>query len=105
MAKKTVHDAVVAAFIPANERDAYDANVDALLARNRLLALIEDARKEEKISKKELALRAGLDAASVRRLLSAETANPTSETIIRLFSALHMKLDAVRADGTRLSIV
>ena len=105
MAKKTTHNAVLAALIPADERDAHQARVDALVARNRFLEVIEELRISEDMTKLELASRAGLDYASVRRLLTAKTANPTADTIIKLMSALGVKLDAVLPGGKHLSIV
>jgi hypothetical protein len=65
-----------------------------LVARNRALEVLEKERQVQKVSKKVLADRAGLDYASVRRLLTSTTANPTSETMLRLFSALQIRVQA-----------
>ncbi len=102
---KSAHTMALNALVPASEREQFDRSVQALVARNRMLQIIEDSRVFEKISKHDLAEKAGLDPASVRRLLTAETANPTSETIVRLMSALDVKLEAVLPNGERLSII
>lgn len=57
--------------------------VQALLARNALLTVLETARSEQGLTKAELASRAGLEASSVRRLLTSKTANPTTENAVR----------------------
>lgn len=77
----------------------------ALVARNKLLGTLEAVREEQKISKKDLAERAGLEASSVRRLLTAETANPTTENAFLLLSAMGIKLEAVLPSGSRVEIV
>jgi DNA-binding phage protein len=99
------HDAALAALIPSDERADYDRRVKALVARNKLLATLESVRESEKISKKDLADRAGLDASSVRRLLTAETANPTTENAFLLLDAMGIKLEAVLPSGSRVDIV
>jgi DNA-binding phage protein len=99
------HDAALAALIPSAERGDYDRRVKALVARNKLLATLESVRESEKISKKDLADRAGLDASSVRRMLTAETANPTTENAFLLLSAMGIKLEAVLPSGSRVDIV
>jgi DNA-binding phage protein len=99
------HDAALTALIPGDERADYDRRVKALVARNRLLATLESVRESEKISKKDLANRAGLDASSVRRMLTAETANPTTENAFLLLSAMGIKLEAVLPSGSRVDIV
>jgi ribosome-binding protein aMBF1 (putative translation factor) len=102
---QTAHDAALTALIPADQREDYDRVVETLIARNRMLEVIEGAREREDLTKKELADRAGLDASSVRRLLTSKTGNPTSETTVRLLSALRIKLEAVLPSGDRIPIV
>lgn len=99
------HDAALTALIPNDERADYDRRVKALVARNKLLVTLESVRESEKISKKDLADRAGLDASSVRRLLTAETANPTTENAFLLLGAMGIKLEAVLPSGSRVDIV
>ncbi|HET9676704.1 MAG TPA: helix-turn-helix transcriptional regulator [Solirubrobacterales bacterium] len=106
MAKpRTPHDVALDDLIPGEERADYDRRVKALIARNTLLATLESAREAEKISKKDLADRAGLDASSVRRMLTAETANPTAESAFLLLSAMDIKLEAILPSGSRIEIV
>jgi ribosome-binding protein aMBF1 (putative translation factor) len=102
---RTAHDAALTGLIPSHEKANYDRRVKALVARNKLLSTLESVREAEKISKKDLADRAGLDASSVRRLLTAETANPTTENAFLLLSAMDIKLEAVLPSGSRVDIV
>ena len=99
------HNAALAALIPSDERADYDRRVKALVARNKLLTTLESVRESEKISKKDLADRAGLDASSVRRMLTAETANPTTENAFLMLGAMGIKLEAVLPSGSRVNIV
>jgi DNA-binding phage protein len=106
MAKaRTTHDAALSALIPPEEKAAYDRRVKALVARNKLLTTLESAREAEKISKKTLAERAGLDASSVRRMLTAETANPTTENAFLLLDAMGIRLEAVLPSGSRVFLI
>jgi DNA-binding phage protein len=102
---RTAHEAALARLIPGEEKARYDRRVEALVARNKLLSMLEAVREEANLSKKELADRAGLDASSVRRLLTAETANPTTENAFLLLSAMGIKLEAVLPSGARVGIV
>jgi ribosome-binding protein aMBF1 (putative translation factor) len=102
---RTAHDAALAGLIPSDEKAGYDRRVKALVARNKLLSTLEDAREEANLSKKDLAERAGLDASSVRRMLTAETSNPTTENAFLLLSAMGIKLEAVLPSGARVAIV
>jgi hypothetical protein len=106
MAKPPIaHDAALSSLIPNAERGSYERRVKALVARNKLLTTLESVRESERISKKDLADRAGLDASSVRRLLTAETANPTTENAFLLFGAMGIKLEAILPSGSRVEIV
>jgi transcriptional regulator with XRE-family HTH domain len=64
--------------------------MDAELA---LLAALEQVRESLHISKEELATRMGRKRESVSRLLTAEEANPTLETLTQLLSALGIVAD------------
>jgi DNA-binding phage protein len=97
--------AAIDALVPSNDRASYEAKVAALLARNTMLDVIEKQRGERQMSKKELAERAGLEASAVRRVLTAKTANPTSENMFRLMGALDIHLEAVTPSGKRVSLV
>jgi len=103
--ERTTHDAALDVLIPEDRRDEYKRRVEMLVARNQLVEVIEECRKKEGATKRDLAERAGLDRASVRRMLTAKTANPTAETTFRLFSALGIRLEAVLPDGGRVRIV
>lgn len=106
MAKaQTAHDVAVSSLVPSDQRADYDRRVKALLARNKLLSTLESVRESQQISKKDLAERAGLDASSVRRMLTAETANPMTENAFLLLSAMGIKLEAVLPSGSRVEIV
>jgi DNA-binding phage protein len=101
----TPHDAALDALIPADRREKYNRKVEMLLARNELLGLLEDVREAGGTTKRELAHLAGLEEASVRRQLTAKTANPTTETAFRMLAALGIKLEAVLPGGKRVRIV
>lgn len=79
--------------------------VQALLARNALLTALETARADQDLTKAELASRAGLEASSVRRLLTSNTANPTTENAFRLMAAMGIKLEATLPSGERIELV
>jgi DNA-binding phage protein len=102
---RTPHDAALGALIPPEEKENYDRRVKVLVARSKLLTTLESVRESEKISKKTLAERAGLDASSVRRLLTAETANPTTENAFLLLDAMGITLEAVLPSGNRVSLI
>jgi transcriptional regulator with XRE-family HTH domain len=67
-----------------------------------LIQAIEDARERLHISKEELATRTGKRRESVSRLLNAEAANPTLDTVSELLAALGVTADVTlrkSADG------
>ena len=103
--KLTPHDMALAALVPDDEREEFDRGVEVLIARNRALEILEKERRAQKVSKRVLADRAGLDYASVRRLLTSDTANPTTETMLRLFSALHIHVQAKLPSGRVVGLV
>ena len=106
MAKKTADDAArKLLFKSEDEREAHAMAVQALLARNALLTALETARAEQGLTKAELASRAGLEASSVRRLLTSKTANPTTENAFRLMAAMGIKLEATLPTGQRIGLV
>jgi ribosome-binding protein aMBF1 (putative translation factor) len=106
MAKKTADDtARELLFKSASDREAHAMALQALLARNALLTTLETARAEQGLTKAELATRAGLEASSVRRLLTSKTANPTTENAFRLMAAMGIKLEATLPTGERIELV
>lgn len=70
-----------------------------------MLEVIDSAREAQNIDKTQLAHLAGLEPSSVRRLLTAKTANPTTENAFRLLAAVGVGLEAVLPSGERVSIV
>jgi transcriptional regulator with XRE-family HTH domain len=106
MAKKTADDAARELLLKSeSDRKAHTLAVQALLARNALLTALETARAEQGLTKAELASRAGLEASSVRRLLTSKTANPTTENAFRLMAAMGIKLEATLPTGERFELV
>ncbi len=106
MAEKTADDAARELLLQSeSERKAHAMTVQALLARNALLTALETARAEQGLTKAELAARAGLEASSVRRLLTSKTANPTTENAFRLMAAMGIKLEATLPTGERIELV
>lgn len=105
MAKKTADDAAMHLLFSESEREAHAMAVQALLARNALLTALETARAEQGLTKAELASRAGLEASSVRRLLTSKTANPTTENAFRLLAAMGIKVEATLPTGERIDLV
>jgi DNA-binding phage protein len=106
MAKKTADDAArELLFKSESDREAHAMAVQALLARNALLTTLETARAEQGLTKAGLAARAGLEASSVRRLLTSKTANPTTENAFRLMAAMGIKLEATLPTGERIELV
>lgn len=87
------------------ERDEHALRVRSLLARNALLTALETARAEQGLTKAALAALAGLEPSSVRRLLTSQTANPTTENAFRLMAAMGIELEATLPNGERVKIV
>jgi DNA-binding phage protein len=105
MTERTAHAVIEDILLGEDGRNVYNQNVQALLARNALLAVLETSRTAEGISKTELAKRAGLDASSVRRLLTSKTANPTTDNAFRLMAAMGIKLEATLPSGKRVPLI
>lgn len=68
------------------------------LARKRIdqidtvIRVLDDRRTELKLSKAELARRAGVKPEAIRRLFSSEKPNPTLSTLVALAGALDLEL-------------
>jgi len=105
MAKKNADTVARELVLSKTEREAHAIAVQALIARNTLLTALETARAEQGLTKAELALCAGLEASSVRRLLTSKTANPTTENAFRLMAAMGIKLEATLPTGERIELV
>jgi len=105
MAKNTAHQAAVNALLSETERAEYARRVQALRSRNTLLAMLETTRETQGMTKRALASRAGLEASSVRRLLTSATANPTTDNAFRLMAAMGIALEAKLPTGERVQLV
>ena len=80
----------------AEYRDAYDRARSSIDEVDRIVGAIENRRIALGISKAELARRVGVAPESVRRLLSAEHANPTLSTVVSLATVLDLDIVAVK---------
>jgi plasmid maintenance system antidote protein VapI len=87
------------------ERAEHARRVLALRSRNTPLTVLERTREQQGISKRALAERAGLEASSVRRLLTSETANPTTDNAFRLMAAMGISLEATLPSGERVQLI
>jgi transcriptional regulator with XRE-family HTH domain len=105
MARKTAHAAAEKLLLSESDRATHARTVQALLARNALLDALETARAEQGLTKAQLASLAGLDASSVRRLLTSKTANPTTDNAFRLMAAMGIRLEAILPTGERIELV
>jgi transcriptional regulator with XRE-family HTH domain len=105
MPGKTAHEAAVDALLSEAERAEYARRVQALRSRNALLTMLEAAREAQGMTKRALAGRAGLEASSVRRLLTSATANPTTDNAFRLMAAMGITLEATLPTGERVQLV
>jgi transcriptional regulator with XRE-family HTH domain len=105
MAKNTAHQAAVNALLSETERAEYARRVQALRSRNTLLTMLETTRETQGMTKRALASRAGLEASSVRRLLTSATANPTTDNAFRLMAAMGIALEAKLPTGERVQLV
>ncbi|MFN8632729.1 MAG: helix-turn-helix transcriptional regulator [Chloroflexota bacterium] len=74
-------------------RAEYERSRDSIIAMRRLLQAIDSAREEAGLSKSDLARRIGASPATVRRLFTSPTANPTLKTVVDLFGALDLELE------------
>ena len=101
----SAHQAALASLLTPEERADYRRRRQALLSRQRSLEVLEIARTQGNLTKKALADKAGLDPSSVRRVLTAEAANPTAENMFLLMGAAGVKVEAVLPSGKRVSIV
>lgn len=102
---KSAHTTVKALLLTPAEQAEQASLVQALLARNALLTALESAREQQGMSKAKLAWRAGLEASSVRRMLTSETANPTTSHAFRLMAAMGIALEAILPSGERVAII
>ena len=105
MPKKTAHQAAINALLSEDERAEHALRVQALQARNAMLTVLETTREAQGMTKRALADRAGLEASSVRRLLTSATANPTTDNAFRLMAAMGIALEAKLPSGETVELV
>lgn len=75
----------------ADYRDAYEHARERISEIDAIIRALDDRRAELKLSKAELARRAGVQPEAIRRLFSAERPNPTLSTLVALSDALNLK--------------
>ena len=73
-------------------REQYERTFRTTVEIRHLLQAIEAERERAGLTKAELARRAGTNPAALRRLLTAETSNPTLRTLLAVFDALGLEL-------------
>jgi DNA-binding phage protein len=105
MPKQSAHQSALNALLSEPERAEHDRRVQALRARNALLTALEATREQQGMTKRALADRAGLEASSVRRLLTSQTANPTTDNAFRLMAAMGISLQATLPTGEHVQLV
>jgi transcriptional regulator with XRE-family HTH domain len=105
MPKQSAHQSALGALLSEPERAEHARRVLALRSRNTLLTVLETTRAQQGITKRALAERAGLEASSVRRLLTSQTANPTTDNAFRLMAAMGISLEATLPTGERVQLV
>lgn len=75
-------------------REAYDDAERRIRQVDELVRALDDARERRGMTKAELARRAGMTPEVVRRLFTAEGANPTAATLVALADVLDVELIA-----------
>jgi len=80
-------------------RDEYERSYRHALFLRRLLQQLEAERVQAGITKTELAHRVGVNPSAMRRLLTAETSNPTLKTMLGVFDALGLEFSLTPSKG------
>jgi len=75
-------------------RQAYEDAASRIRQVDELVRALDEARERQGMTKAELARRAGMAPEAVRRLFTAEGANPTAATLIALADALEVEVVA-----------
>ena len=81
-------------------RERYERKVKSIVAVRRLLQLIDAERERIGLTKSALARKIGVSPATVRRLFTSPTSNPTLKTIVDLFIALDLEFEVRPGDST-----
>jgi ribosome-binding protein aMBF1 (putative translation factor) len=82
-------------------RERYERKFKSALAVRRMLQMIDSERERTGLSKSDLARMIGVSPATVRRLFTSPTSNPTLKTVVDLLSALDLGIEVRPRDGTR----
>jgi ribosome-binding protein aMBF1 (putative translation factor) len=85
-------------FPDAAARERHARKVRGIVAVRRMLQLIDAERERAGLSKADLARKIGVSPATVRRLFTSPTSNPTLRTIVDLFLALDLDFQVQRRD-------
>jgi ribosome-binding protein aMBF1 (putative translation factor) len=75
------------------DQEQYRRTRESTMAIRRVLQVIDVERERAGLSKSELARRIGASPATVRRLFTSPSANPTLKTIVDLFDALEVDME------------
>lgn len=73
-------------------REAYEEARERISQIDTVIRALDERRGQLNLTKAELARRAGIKPEAVRRLFSAETPNPTLNTLVSLAAALDLEL-------------
>jgi len=73
-------------------REAYEQTRERIDQIDRVIRALDERRNELKLTKADLARRAGVKPEAIRRLFSAEKPNPTLSTLVALAGALDLEL-------------
>lgn len=90
--KKTFEQMIAEMKADPLRRHAADADIFRHKLSVAMMDLIETARVEKGLSKADLARAAGLNPASVRKILTSPSANPRLSTLIEFANALDCEL-------------
>ena len=85
-------------------RKRYERKLRSIVAVRRVLQMIDAERERAGLSKSALARTIGASPATVRRLFTSPTSNPTLKTVIDLFKALDLEIEVKPRDGTRKAV-
>lgn len=100
MSEPTAHEILLGHVMPdAEERAAFEYRARLSATVNTIVQTLENIRVELDIDKSELAERASMNSASVRRLLTQEGSNPEAKTLVQLADALGYDFALVARDN------
>jgi ribosome-binding protein aMBF1 (putative translation factor) len=85
-------------------RERYERKVRSIVAIRRMLQMIDAERERAGLSKSALARKIGATPATVRRLFTSPTSNPTLKTVVDLFTALDLEIEIKPREGIRKAV-